>query len=91
MSEPLIRSVEKKVTVEDIRRNIRHKSAAIAEFMNNPIGKAVVAALEETFYDGELFDPDPHQTAYNLGRRDVVSYMKQLQRIKDNDDGTGIT
>jgi len=87
-SEPLIRDTQKKVSVEDIRRGIRHKSVAIVEFMNNPIGKAVVAALEETFYDGELFDPDPHVTAYNLGRRDVVAYMKQLQRIKDQDDGT---
>jgi hypothetical protein len=91
VSEPLIRELNKKTTVDDIRRNIRHKSVAIVDFMNNPIGKAVVAALEETFYDGELFDPDPHQTAYNLGRRFVVSYMKQLQRIMDNDDGTGTT
>jgi hypothetical protein len=85
-SEPLIRHVEKKVTVEDIRRGIRHKGVAIVEFMNNPIGKAVVEALEDTFCNVELFSPDPHVTAYNLGRRDVVEYIKQLQRIKDNDN-----
>ncbi len=72
-------------TVEDIRRLIRHKGADIVAFMNNPIGKSVVKALEETFYDGELYDPDPYQTAYNLGRRDVVAYMKQLQRIAERE------
>ena len=74
-----------KVSVEDIRRKIRHKGTAVIAFMNNPIGKAVVKALEETFYDGEIFDENPYTTAYNLGRRDVVSYMKQLQRIEEQD------
>ncbi len=82
MAEP----TKKVTTVEDIRRLIRHKGADIVTFMNNPVGKAVVKALEETFYDGELFDPDPYQTAYNLGRRDVVSYMKQLQRITEKEE-----
>jgi len=72
-------------TVEDIRRKIRVKGAALSNFMLSPVGKAAIEALEETFYDGDLFDPDPYVTAYNLGRRDVVAYMKQLQRIKDND------
>lgn len=81
MNEPV-----KKITVEDIRRNIRFKGAAIIAFMNNPIGKAVVKSLETTFYDTDnLFDPDPYVTAYNLGRRDVVSYMKQLQRIEEQE------
>lgn len=75
----------KVTTVEDIRRRIRHKGADIVAFMNNPIGSAVVKALSETFYDNEQFDPDPYKTAYNLGRRDVVSYMKQLQRIEEQD------
>jgi hypothetical protein len=74
-----------KRTVEDIRRRIRHKSAALVEFMNSEIGKAVINALEEEFYEGDLFDPDPHKSAYNLGRRDVVVYLKQLQRQSERD------
>lgn len=73
------------VTVEDIRLKIRTKGATLVEFMNSPIGKSVIEALEEMFYDGDLFDPDPYSTAYNLGRRDVVVYLKQLQRIRDKD------
>lgn len=83
-----IEPAKKVTTVEDIRRRIRHKGVDVVAFMNNPIGKSVIAALEETFYDGELFDENPYTTAYNLGRRDVVSYMKQLQRIsKGETDG----
>ena len=75
-----------KTTVDDIRRRIRFNGAHIVTFMNNPVGKQVIQALEDTFYDGDIFDPDPYQTAYNLGRRDVVAYMKQLQRIAEKDD-----
>lgn len=78
-------SAVQKTTVEDIRRRIRHKGTAIIAFMNNPVGKAVVKALEETFYDGEIVDENPYMTYYNLGRRDVVSYMKQLQRIEEQE------
>ncbi len=80
-----------KTTVEDIRRRIRKKGAALVEFMNSPIGKSVVKALEDEFYHGELFDLDPYKSAYNLGRRDVVVYLKQLQRFRESDDGTGTT
>lgn len=79
-------------TVEDIRRRVRKKGAALVEFMNSPTGKSVVAALEEEFFEGELFDPDPYKTAYNLGRRDVVVYLKQLQNFSERDNNaTGIT
>ena len=79
--------MSKSVKVEDIRRRIRHRGAAIVAFMNNPIGKAVIQALEDEFYHGELADTDStNQTFYNLGRRDVVAYMKQLQRIVEQDD-----
>ncbi len=82
----------KVVTIDDIRRKIRKKGAALVEFMNSATGKAVVQALEDEFYHGELFDKDPQITAYNLGRRDVVVYLKQLQRFKESDkDGTGTT
>jgi len=91
-SKPLIREEQHKIGVEDIRRRIRTKGAALVAFMDSPVGKNVIDALEELFYDGDtLFDPDPHVTAYNLGRRDVVSYLKQLKRLKEKDDGIGTT
>jgi len=82
-----------KVTVEDVRRRLRHKSAALVEFMNSPIGKSIIEALEEEFYNGELFDPDPYKTAFNCGQRDVVTYLHQLKHYpsEDIEDATGTT
>jgi len=72
-------------SVEDIRRRLRHKSAAVTEFMNSPIGKSIIEALEEEFFNGELFDPDPYATAFNCGRRDVVVYLQQLKNYPSED------
>jgi hypothetical protein len=37
--------------------------------------------LEAEFFEGTLFSADPYQTAFNLGRRDAVLYLKQLRDI----------
>ena len=86
-----VKAAKNTTSVEDIRRRIRKKSAVLSEFMDSVIGKAVIQALEDEFYHGELFDPDPQVTAYNLGRRDVVVYLKQLQRHGDIEDGNRTT
>jgi len=70
-------------TVEDIKVRLRAKASAVVAFLNTDTGKAVMDALEEEFYDGDIMDIDPHVTAYNLGRRDVVVYLKQLKRYQE--------
>ncbi len=69
---------------ERIKSRLHHKAELVHAFMNSETGKALIEVLEDEFYDGELFDPDPCVTAYNLGRRDVVNYLKQLERLKEN-------
>lgn len=64
-----------------IKSSLAHKSELVNAFLNSDVGKALIEVLESEFYDGELFDSDPHITAYNLGRRDVVLYIKQLQKV----------
>ena len=76
---------QKSITVDDIRRRIRTKSATLVEFMNSEIGKGVINALEEEFYDGPMFDPDPYTNAYMLGRRDVVVYLRELQTYPERE------
>jgi hypothetical protein len=71
--------------IEILRARIRTKGAALVEFMNSAVGKGVIEALEDQFYDGDIFNPDPYVTARNCGQRDVVSYLKQLQRISERD------
>jgi len=84
--------MSQKKTVEDARRALRGKADALIELLNNPVGKSLIETLEAEFYDGDLFDTDPHVTAYNCGRRDVVVYLHQLQRYGElKDNGTGTT
>jgi len=67
-------------TLDKIKTRLAKKSARINMFMNSELGKEIIDALEQEFYHGALFDEDPCKTAYNLGRRDVVVYLKELQR-----------
>ena len=75
-----------KVTVEEARDRLRKKAAKFQEILNNPLGKALIEMLEQEFYDVSLFDetnPDPQVTAYKCGQRDVVVYLRQLQRYDE--------
>jgi len=73
-------------TFQGVKQRLAKKSARVAAFMNSELGKEVIEALEQELYHGALFDADPYQTAYNLGRRDVVVYLKQLQTWRNEDD-----
>ena len=53
----------------------------MARFLDSPDGQAVMDLLEAEFSEGNLFSPDPYQTAFNLGRRDAVVYLKQLRGV----------
>lgn len=62
-------------------------SAPVRKIFLGPDGLAALAVLERQ-YDGEkLFDPNNQfQTAYNLGARDVVVYLRQLNNYKRPED-----
>jgi hypothetical protein len=53
----------------------------VTRFLESPDGQAVMELLEAEFFEGNLFVSDPYQTAFNLGRRDAVLYLKQLRDI----------
>jgi len=66
-------------TREEAQRSLRRKAGKVMAFMNSELGKEIIKAMEDEFYHGDLRGEDPHQTYYNLGRRDAVSYLKELQ------------
>jgi len=78
-------SPEQKTKRESLERKIRVKAGVVADLMNSEVGKLFIKALEETFYDGPMIGTDPYQTYFNLGQRDVVDYLKQMQRINERD------
>jgi len=76
-------AVKDSKSLEQIKKSLARKSALIGHFMESEAGQELIRVLEEEFYDGELVGKDPHQTYYNLGRRDVVSYLKQLAKWRE--------
>jgi hypothetical protein len=64
---------------------LAQKSDYFYRVFKSPDGQKVLQALEGTFDLDDIFVAgDPYQTSYNLGSRDVVIYIKQLLRMKEN-------
>jgi len=71
---------------DKIKTRLTIKSARVQAFMASEIGKEIIQMLEDEFYHGDLYDPCPHKTAYNLGRRDVVVFLRELQNWRKIDE-----
>ncbi len=69
--------------IEKIKANLARKQILVSTFMRSEAGTEIIRVLEEEFYDGTLLGRDSHETYYNLGRRDVVSYLKQIANWRE--------
>jgi hypothetical protein len=69
----------KRNSLEEARARVLAKSKAISRFLGSPDGKEVLSLLEEEFFLGSMMGSSPEQTAFNLGRRDVVVYIRNLR------------
>lgn len=62
-----------------------HKSGFFYRIFTSPDGKKVLEWLEEEFDMDEIFKAgEPNTTSYNLGKRDVIVYIRQMIRLKQN-------
>ncbi len=62
-----------------------HKSGFFFRIFTSPDGKKVLEWLEEEFDSDEIFKAgEPDTTSYNLGKRDVIIYIRQMIRLKEN-------
>lgn len=62
------------------REQVRARAAKLgAYFQNTEDGKLLLKALEEEFFDGDLYDSSPEKTFFNLGAREVVRYIRHLR------------
>jgi hypothetical protein len=57
-------------------------SAPIKRVFAGSDGRKALEVLERAFDGENLFVDDPYRTAYNLGARDVVTYIRQLNRYE---------
>ena len=73
---------EKKQALLD---NVRKKSGDFHKLFTSPIGEKVLKYLEDEFDNEKLFVAGvPDETGYNLGGRDVIVYIRQMIRVKEN-------
>ncbi len=70
--------------IEQVKKNLARKQALVSNFMRSEAGREIIRVLEEEFYDGTLLGDDPYETYYKLGRRDVVSYLKQIANWRED-------
>lgn len=62
-----------------------NKSGYFYRIFTSPDGKKVLEWLEEEFDLDEIFKAgEPDTTSYNLGKRDVIVYIRQMIRLKEN-------
>lgn len=70
--------------MEEKKQKLRDKAARFHRLFSSHDGEQVLKDLEDEFDQDELYDDNPYKTNYNIGRRDVIIYIKQLMRYEDN-------
>ena len=79
--KPLSKAEKKAAAIE----KVVHKSGFFYRIFTSPDGKKVLEWLEDEFDKDEVFVAgEPDTTVYNLGKRDVVVYIRQMIRLKEN-------
>lgn len=66
------------MTRDDLRKKLETVAKAARTMFATPEGEAVLADLEAAFVYGDLLGDTPEKTAFNLGAREVVLYLRAL-------------
>lgn len=66
-----------------MKSELSRKAHTFRMVFNSDEGKQVMAALEAEAEPEQLFHENPHKTAYNCGKRDLLIFIKQILRYED--------
>ena len=66
------------MTRDDLRKKLDVVAKSARTIFATPEGEAVLADLEAAFVFGDLLGESPEKTAFNLGAREVVLYLRAL-------------
>lgn len=66
------------MTRDDLRKKLETVAKAARIVFATPEGETVLADLEAAFVYGDLLGDTPEKTAFNLGAREVVLYLRAL-------------
>ena len=76
---------EKKL--ETVLQKLKEKALPVRRVLQSPDGAALMAALEAEFVNGDLLGDTPEKTAFNLGAREVVMYLRRLRDLEEKLNG----
>jgi hypothetical protein len=66
--------------VEKLNQTAKH----FYHTFTSPSGKKVLEFLERELNSDKLIASTPHETSYNVGRRDAFIYIQQMMRYAEN-------
>lgn len=75
---------ENKQPKEAALEALGRKAGDFHTLFTSPVGVKVLEALEEEFNPDSLIGVSDADTNYKVGRRDVVIYIRQMIRYKEN-------
>ncbi len=75
---------EKKQPPKAALEALGKKAGDFHKLFTSPIGVKVLESLEEEFNPDKLLGKDDAETNYKVGARDVVIYIRQMIRYKEN-------
>ena len=67
----------------ELQKRLAPKVGEVALVLATPAGKTLLEVLEAEFFNGDLLGATPEQTAFNLGAREVVVYLRQLRAFDE--------
>ena len=68
-------------SVDDVRAVMRRREESFHRAMRTAEGVELLRALEDEFYDCDLMGKTPEETAFKLGAREVVVFLRRM-RVK---------
>ncbi len=80
--------VPRKTKLEQAFAKLERDQAALGAVLASQAGAKLLETLEADFIDGDLFGETPEETAFNLGAREVVLYMRRLARAAQRTGAT---
>lgn len=69
--------------MKNIKQQLADKSHLFRRVFSTDEGQKVLEFLKQECEPEVMFDENPHKTAYNCGKRDVVVYINQMMRYND--------
>ena len=72
--------IPRKAKLEQAFAKLEQQQAALGTVLVSSPGRKLLEALEADFIEGDLFGTTPEETAFNLGCREVVLYLRRLAR-----------